>query len=376
MLSLVSLFTDMASEMLYPVMPIFLKSIGFSVLFIGLLEGIAEAIAGLSKGYFGKLSDARGERVPFVRWGYALSAISKPLLAVSVFPLWIFLARTIDRLGKGIRTGARDAMLSAEATTETKARIFGLHRAMDTAGAFVGPSLALLFLYFYPERYQILFLVAFAPGVAAVFLTFLLKEKSQTKIESASVSLFSFVKYWKDSNPSYKKLVSGLLFFALINSSDVFLLLKLKESGLSDVQLIGAYIFYNLVYALIAYPAGALADRWGFKKTLLVGLLLFTLVYGGMSLNESGWWFGFLFLMYGIYSACTESIAKAWITNISRKKETATAVGTYTAFQSICTLIASAGAGLVWFSLGSTFLFFATAILTGLVILYFLITKI
>src|SRR5437879_3507198 len=141
MLSLVSLFTDMASEMLYPVMPVFLKSIGFSVVLIGLLEGMAEATAGLSKGYFGKLSDARGERVPFVRWGYLLSAISKPLMAASIFPLWIFLARTMDRLGKGVRTGARDAILSVEATPETKARVFGVHRAMDTAGAFIGPSL-------------------------------------------------------------------------------------------------------------------------------------------------------------------------------------------------------------------------------------------
>ena len=112
-LSFVSLFTDIASEMLYPVMPIFLKSIGFSVLLIGVLEGLAEATAGLSKGYFGRLSDATGKRVPFVRIGYLMSAISKPMMAVFVFPLWIFLARTIDRLGKGIRTGARDAILSA-----------------------------------------------------------------------------------------------------------------------------------------------------------------------------------------------------------------------------------------------------------------------
>ena len=133
-LSLVSLFTDIASEMLYPIMPIFLRSIGFSVLLIGILEGVAEATAGLSKGYFGKLSDTKGKRLPFVQWGYFLSAISKPMMAMFVYPLWIFFARTTDRFGKGIRTGARDAILSDESSKENKAKVFGFHRSLDTAG--------------------------------------------------------------------------------------------------------------------------------------------------------------------------------------------------------------------------------------------------
>ena len=146
-LSLVSLFTDAASEMLYPIMPIYLQTIGFSIVLIGILEGAAEALAGLSKGYFGKLSDNSGKRMPFVQLGYALSTISKPMMAVFVFPMWIFFSRAIDRLGKGIRTGARDAILSDEATPETKGKIFGFHRSMDTFGAVIGPSLALLYLY-------------------------------------------------------------------------------------------------------------------------------------------------------------------------------------------------------------------------------------
>src|SRR5205809_3039853 len=141
----------MASEMLYPVMPIYLRTIGFSVVFIGILEGVAEATAGLSKGYFGKLSDSSGRRVPFVQMGYAFSAISKPMMAAFINPLWIFFARTIDRFGKGVRTGARDAILSDEATFETKGKIFGVHRLMDTFGAVIGPSLALVYLYFYPH---------------------------------------------------------------------------------------------------------------------------------------------------------------------------------------------------------------------------------
>ena len=173
-LSLVSLFTDTASEMLYPIMPIYLKSIGFSIVLIGILEGVAEATAGLSKGYFGKLSDASGKRVPFVQIGYAFSAISKPMMAVFIYPLWIFFSRTLDRFGKGIRTGARDAILSDEATVQTKAKVFGFHRSMDTVGAVLGPSFALLYLYFYPQQYKTLFLIAFIPGLLAVLSSFYL----------------------------------------------------------------------------------------------------------------------------------------------------------------------------------------------------------
>jgi sugar phosphate permease len=162
----------MASEMLYPVMPVYLKSIGFSILLIGVLEGVAEATAGLSKGYFGKLSDNSGKRVPFVQIGYAFSAISKPMMALFIYPLWIFFARTVDRFGKGIRTGARDAILSDEATPGTKGRIFGFHRSMDTLGAVLGPSLALVYLYFYPKDYKTLFYIAFLPGCLAVVTSF------------------------------------------------------------------------------------------------------------------------------------------------------------------------------------------------------------
>jgi MFS family permease len=374
-LSLVSLFTDMASEMLYPVMPVFLKSIGFSVLLIGILEGVAEATAALSKGYFGKLSDVTGKRVPFVRLGYTLSALSKPLMAVSVYPLWIFLARTADRLGKGVRTGARDAILSSAATPETKATVFGFHRAMDTTGAFLGPSLALLFLFLYPGEYRTLFLLAVIPGIVAIFLTFLLNEPSPPKAEIKSTSFFSFLAYWKESPPAYRKLSSGLLFFVLINSSDIFLLLKAKEAGLSDLYVIGIYIFYNLIYALAAYPAGQIADAWGFKKTLILGLLLFTLVYAGMGFSGNYAWFGFLFLLYGLYAACVESIAKAWITNISDKKDTATAIGTFTAFQSIATLLSSSAAGLIWYTFGGQALFLITGALGLLICAYFILLK-
>lgn len=361
-LSIVSLFTDVASEMLYPIMPLYLKTIGFSIVLIGVLEGFAEATAGLSKGYFGNLSDIKQKRLPFVQIGYALSAISKPMIAIFVFPFWVFLARTIDRLGKGIRTGARDALLSDEATPETKGRVFGFHRSMDTLGAVIGPLLALLFLAYRPNDYKTLFYVAFFPGVVAILFTFLIKEKNRSSQNiKQRIRLLDFVKYWKNSSNSYRKLVGALLIFTLFNSSDVFLLLKIKEAGYDDATVIGIYIFYNLIYALFAYPIGILADKIGMKIILSIGLLLFSVTYLGMAFSDNKMVFIAMFFVYGLYAAATEGIAKAWITNICHKENTATAIGTYTAFQSIATMLASSIAGILWYSFGSSVTFLITA---------------
>lgn len=371
-LSIVSLFTDTASEMLYPIMPIYLKTIGFSIVLIGVLEGFAEALAGLSKGYFGKLSDNFGKRVPFVQFGYTLSAISKPMIAVFTFPFWIFFARAIDRFGKGIRTGARDAILSDEATPETKGKIFGFHRSMDTLGAVIGPVLALVYLYFYPQDYKTLFYVAFIPGLLAVLASFFLKEKTKTHpIEKKTTPFFSFLNYWKTSPLQYRKLVIGLLAFTLFNSSDIFLLLKAKQAGLNDTEVIGVYIFYNLVYALCAFPIGILADKIGLKKMFLFGLFLFSIVYFGMAFSTNIYATAMLFFIYGVYAAATEGISKAWISNISYRKDTATAIGTYSGFQSICTMLASSLAGLIWYQFGANSTFIVTGIATIFISIYF-----
>jgi MFS family permease len=375
-LSLVSLFTDTASEMLYPIMPIYLKSIGFSIVLIGILEGIAEATAGLSKGYFGKWSDNSGKRVPFVQVGYLLSALSRPMMALFIYPGWIFFTRTLDRFGKGIRTAARDAILSDEATQATKASVFGFHRSMDTLGAVLGPTLALLYLYFYPENYVTLFYIAFVPGLFAVFASFLIKERKNIEPKlRVKTSYLDFIRYWKTSPTIYKKLVSGLLLFALFNSSDVFLLLKAKQAGLSDTMVIGVYIFYNLIYAAFAYPLGIIADKLGLKNMFAFGLLIFSIVYFGMGIGTELWIIVVLFFLYGLFSAATEGISKAWISNIADKKDTATAIGTYTSFQSICTMFASSIAGLVWFQFGANVTFVLTGFVSLSLVIYFLKLK-
>ena len=374
-LSIVSLLTDTASEMLYPIMPVYLRSIGFSILLIGILEGVAEATAGLSKGYFGKLSDTSGKRVPLVKIGYAFSAISKPMMALFVYPLWIFFSRTIDRFGKGIRTGARDAILSDEATPQTKGKVFGFHRSMDTVGAVIGPSLALVYLYFNPKQYKSLFFIAFIPGLLAVLASFYLKDKRGLNSNplKTQVSFFSFLKYWTISPSVYRKLVTGFLIFTLFNSSDVFLLLKAKQMGFDDTSIIGVYIFYNLIYALFSFPIGILADKVGLKTIFISGLALFAVVYFGMAVNTNLYFFFGLFFLYGIYASATEGISKAWISNITNKKDTATAIGTFSGLQSICTMLASSLTGLAWFKFGASTAFIITGTATLFVIIYLLL---
>ena len=356
------MFADIASEMLYPVIPVYLKEIGFSVFLIGVLEGVAEFTAGLSKGYFGKLSDEKGLRLPFIKGGYFLSALSKPMMAIFTFPLWIFAARTIDRLGKGLRTAARDALLSQNATLQTKARVFAFHRGMDTLGAVTGPLIALLFLQYFPRQYGLLFYLALIPGLIAVSFIFLLKEKKNPVSTLTKGNFFSFFKYWKISSPQYKKLIIGLLLFALFNSSDIFLLLKTKEITGSDSLTILVYVFYNLVYAVASYPLGALADRIGLKTVFCFGLILFALVYLLFAFSSSTLLVFTGFFIYGIYAASTEGIAKAWITNLSPQNNTGTALGFYTSCQSICSLLASAFAGFLWMMFNSTATFTITAI--------------
>ena len=384
-LSVVSLLADVASEMLYPVMPVYLREIGFSVFLIGILEGVVNFTAGISKGYFGKWSDEKGVRLPFVKLGYLLSAISKPLMATFVYPLWIFFVRTVDRLGKGVRTAARDALLSQEATKETKARVFGFHRGMDTVGAAIGPILALLFLFFYPGEYKTLFYLAFIPGILSILFIFLLKEKKQPVSTLGKGNFFSYFKYWKVATPEFRRVVPGLLLFALFNSSDIFLLLITKEtigeSTLSfmgntlnaDTITIAAYVFYNLVYAAASYPLGALADKFSLKKIILIGFLLFAVVYAGFAFNPSIAVIFILFFIYGIYAAATEGVIKAWISNLAHKENTATAIGFFTSCESICALLASIVAGALWKNFGSGYTFIVPASISIVVVIYFLV---
>jgi MFS family permease len=372
LLSLVSLFNDIASEMLLPIMPIYLKSIGFSIFIIGVLEGLAEAVSSLSKGYFGKLSDQSGHRAIYVKWGYALSAISKPMMILFVNPVWVFFSRTLERFGKGIRTAPRDAILADESAHSDRGRVFGFHRSMDTIGAAIGPSIALAYLYFHHEQYKTLFYIAFFPGILVVLMTLGLKDPQRTVAVGSKTKLgfFSQFRYWKESTPEYKALVSGLLFFALFNSADAFLILKMKEAGLNDTMVIIIYIFYNLVFALTSFPIGIIGDKVSLKTMMLIGLLLFTGAYFGMAFSESKLAYFVLFFCYGLYYACTDGISKAWISKVCEKKDTGTALGVFSGLQSICTFIASSLAGFIWYKFGSIYVFIIAGSVAFVVMVY------
>jgi MFS family permease len=373
-LSFVSLLNDISSEMLYPILPIYLKSIGFSVLIIGILEGFAEAIAGLSKGYFGKYSDMSGRRAPFITIGYSLSAISKPMMVLVLQPLWVFFARTLDRLGKGVRTAARDAMLSDNSLPQNKAKVFGFHRGMDTLGAVIGPVIALVYLAYNPGDYRNMFFYAFIPAMVAVLLTLFLKDKKTKKAESPDIrKYFSFLSYWKISGKQFRLLTIGLFAFALINSSDMFLLLMIKNLGFGDDDVIKIYIFFNLVLALTAFPAGILADKIGFRKSLVAGFFVFAAAYGLMAIASGKEMIYGAFLLYGLFPSFTDGVSKAWISNITPKEYTATALGFFTGVNSVFVLISSALAGLIWNIAGPAFVFVFSSLGALTVMAYFLI---
>lgn len=373
-LALVSLMADVASELLYPVVPVYLRTIGFTVFIIGLLEGVAEAVAGLSKGYFGQWSDRRGMRMPFVRIGYLLSAVSKPLMVASVQPAMVFLARTVDRLGKGIRTAPRDALLSAEAKATDKAKVFGFHRGMDTLGAVIGPLMALAFLHVFPGSYVSLFLLAAIPGLLAVALTFGVRENLQAEPLKPRPGFFDYFKYWRSSPVAFRRLVMPLTFFALFNSSDMLLILRMRELTGSDQIAIMAYILYNIVYALASYPLGSLADKLGMRAVISGGMLIFAGVYTGMGVGI-GIFEGFVFFgVYGIYMAATEGVSKAWLAGVVPANETAIAIGLFSALQSLALMIASTMAGTVWAVYGATAAFFLTAIASLITFVWLLVS--
>lgn len=343
-------------------------------MWIGVLEGVAELIIGITIGYFGKWSDRLGRRMPFVKSGYAMSAIAKPIMGLFTSLPLIFMARITERLGKGVRSSARDALLADESSEQTRGRVFGFHRSMDTLGAAIGPVIALIYLSFNPGDYRTMFLIAFIPGVAGVLLTFLIRESARDgSVKSRHKGFFSYLKYWKSSSEGYKWIVAGLLLFAFFNGSDAFLFLMCKEAGVSDRNMILAYVLYNFVFAALSMPAGKMADRIGMRRVIMTGLLCFAVVYSGFSgLNNTILVF-VLFSLYGIYGACTDGITRAWISKNCSASEKGTAFGFYKSWASVMSLSASFLTGWIWmnFSPKAALLFSALGAFTAF--LYFLL---
>jgi len=377
-LSLISFFTDIASELLYPVIPLYLSSIGISVSGIGIIEGISETIAAISKTYFGIWSDRVQKRKIFIIIGYGLSALSKPLMVLVPNYFWILLMRVSDRLGKGIRTAPRDALLSDESSSKDKGKVFGFHRSMDTLGAAVGPLIALMALMVYHWSYQSLFLLAFIPGVFAMIFSFLIKDKRSFKNiqEKRRIQFKELFSYWYRSSRAFRVVSVLIIVFYLFNSSDMLLLLKARTNQISDSQVIILYIIYNISYAICAFPFGMIGDRLGLKNTIAFGLMFFGIVYLGISLFDSWYEMIVLFILYGVYSAAIEGNIKALLSNLVDRKETATAIGLFTTFQSGTFLVSNLLAGGLWDLFNSSVPFILSGAVAMIVSVLLLIYKI
>ena len=360
-LGMVSLFTDIASEMLYPVTPIFLTAVlGSSMAVVGIIEGIAEFIAGLLKGYFGKLSDNVGKRSIFIVIGYGLSAISKPLPGIfQNIPIVLF-SRVADRTGKGIRTAPRDALLGSHSNGNSGA-VFGFHRGMDTLGAAIGPVAALVLLHYFPDNFQLIFLLALIPSAVAVLFTMLVKDKP---IESKLRGKKNYSEFWKSAPKSYKKILFLITIFSLVNSSDVFLILKSRDVSDSSTLAIFGYIFYNLVYAAASYPLGGLSDKFGKRKVYSFGLIIFSLVYFGFALAPEIEFIWILFAFYGIYAASTEGVSKAWVSDLIPNEQRGSAIGLLTMMTSFSIMFGSFITGILWDKYGSSVPFLVSAVVS------------
>jgi len=338
---------------------------------VGIIEGIAEFTAGFLKGYFGRLSDKLGKRSIFITIGYCLSAIAKPMPGLFPFIPTVLFSRVSDRVGKGVRTAPRDALLASYADGNTGA-IFGFHRGMDTLGAALGPVAALVLLHFYPNDYILIFLVAFLPSVVAVGFTTLVKDKvavvTQKKREQ-----FSAV--WRSSPPQYKTVIYLITLFSLVNSSDVFLILKSQNITHSSTEAILGYIFYNLIYAGASYPMGRLSDKFSKRKIYILGLIVFSAVYLGFAVAPSLGYLWGLFILYGIYAASTEGVAKAWVSDLIPDHNRATAIGLLTMLSSLAMMLGSLFTGILWDKFGSSIPFIITSIVSLIVAFILLFVK-
>jgi len=371
-LGLVSFFNDFASEMIYPIIPLFLTSVlHTSIPVIGLIEGIAEALASISKYVFGAISDYFQKRKVFVVWGYSLGAISKLLIGLAyTWPLVLF-ARIIDRLGKGLRTASRDSILLENTTPQDKGYIFGFHRAFDSLGAVVGPLVALLTIYFLKNNIRLTFFIAFIPGVIAITLLILfLKEKKK----SIATRNQKFVKIdWKNLDPHLKIFLIVSFLFSLGNSSDTFLLLNAKNLGMTTTIVVLMYVLYNISQTVFSTPAGLLADKLGAKKVFMGGLFVFSLVYFFFGFVQSSLWLWFLFPLYGIYIAATDGVSKSYIAEFITPKESGTYFGAYYTLTAVGAFFASFIGGILWSKLSPSATFYFGSILSFSAFMIFII---
>jgi MFS family permease len=370
-LGLVSLFTDISSEMIYPLLPVFLVSIlGVGPTFVGLVEGVAEATASFLKLFSGWVSDRRQKRKFLVVSGYTLSTVTRPLVAAATAGWHVLFIRFLDRVGKGIRTSPRDALV-ADSTPESEyGKAFGFQRALDHTGAVIGPLIAFLLLTFITQQYRTLFLLAYIPGIIALFLLiFGVRERiaAQPAPSSQPVQLTL-----RPFDRRFKIFLLIIILFSLGNSSDAFLILKAKEAGVSVSLLPVLWAVLHISKSLSATPGGILSDRYGRRKMIIAGWILYGGVYFGFALAQTSEMVWILFVVYGLFYGLTEGGERALVANLVQPHLRGTAYGLFHFSIGLSTLPASLLMGFLWetFSPKAAFSFGAVMALLAAVLLW------
>jgi MFS family permease len=354
LLAFSSLFADISTEMFYPVLPVFMtQTLKASGSIIGLVDGFAQATQNIVQGFSGALSDKLQKRKSIALAGYLLAAVAKPLMGLSTVWQGVFGARLLDRIGAGTRSAPRDALVASSVAEKDRGRAFGLEGVGDNAGAFLGPLLAVFLLYALHVGIRAIFYLAIIPGLLAFFMVLLVKEQpvavaAKSKID---VSLRQFPKsYWK------YLLVTAV--FGLGNSSTAFLILRTQELGVSLETTILIYAAFNLVAALISYPAGSLSDTWGRKNLLLVAFVIFLITYLGFALTQNIFLIAALFAFYGAYQGIFRAVGKAFASDFMPEHLRASGVGWYSTTVGLLQLVASVVAGLLWDRIGHAAVFY------------------
>ena len=366
----VSFFMDVSSEMIYPLVPLFLANVlGVNKSFIGLIEGVAESTASLLKAFSGWFSDRMGSRKHLMAVGYGISTLSRPVTATASAWQQILLARFTDRLGKGVRTAPRDAII-AEATPHTHlGRAFSFHRSMDTMGAVVGPGLAFLLLGLFNNDYRTIFWLSMIPaGLAVLVILIFIEEKKRGAGPLQARPKLTIGHFdWK-----VKFFIAIAALFALGNSSDVFLILRAQQNGIPTTMIPVVYLVFNIVYSVSAIPAGIAADKFGRKRAILIGFILFACLYYGFAVSDSASAVWVLFAFYGVFMGLTEGIQKAFLATIIPPDFKATTFGVYAGAVGLAMFPANFIAGWLWdhVSPAATFYFGAlTAVLSAVLFL-------
>jgi len=353
-LGFVSLLNDGASEMIYPLLPVFLTAVlGAGPAALGIIEGIAESTASLLKLYSGYLSDRVKKRKGWIVAGYTISNIIRPIIAFSTSWLQVLVLRFSDRVGKGLRTSPRDAIIADSTPPEYRGTAYGFHRAMDHGGAIIGPLMATGLLLIFHDDLKTIFLLSFIPGLLAVLILFLgLKERAKELQQRAAPAAFNFRAAWTEMPGGFRKYLMIILVFTLGNSTDAFLLLRAQQLGVPIALLPTIWVALHVVKMGFSIPGGIISDRVGRKKVIVTGWLVYAAVYGLFSVASTQWHAWALFMVYGVYFGLTEGVEKALVADFAPAHLRGSSFGLYHLMVGVGALPASLLFGLVWQKFG------------------------